>query len=258
MVNLGLVPGIDFAQRLILAGKVHTGDQVWDKASQEIPVDTLLSIKEKKCTYASQGGVKLETALSEFRISPKDQICLDIGASTGGFTDVLLKQGAKKVAALDVGYGILDLKLRNDSRVELFEKTNFRTIPNDFFHHRFDLIVIDVSFISLKCIIPKAFQCLIPGGNVLALIKPQFEAKPEQVPKGGIVKDPTIHLEVVNELRRNFSVLGITLHGLEPVPIVKKKKNFEYFSWWKEIASLFSEENVESVINSAHLRTYLD
>ncbi len=233
VVALGLAADLEAARRLIMAGEIRTGDRVWDKAGQKVPGDQPLERHPRGLPWVSRGGRKLARALEVFAVTVAGAVCLDIGASTGGFTDVLLQAGAAAVTALDVGYGLLDARLRADPRVTVRERTNFRTLPLDAFPTPFDLVVTDVSFISLRLIVPPAFGFLRPGGAMIALIKPQFEAPPEQVEPGGLVRDPAVHRAVIEGLREAFAKNGIRLHGLEPAPIVDLHKNVEYLSLWR-------------------------
>jgi len=216
-----------------MAGQVRTGDRVWDKPAEKVFPDLEVEIRPIRGKYVSAGGLKLERALDAFQISPEGLNCLDIGASTGGFTHVLLSRNAAGVVALDVGYGLLDWSVRRDKRVRVIERTNFRLVPDDFFEKPFDLIVIDVSFISLKVIVPKAVKFLKHDGNLLALIKPQFEARPDQVGEKGLVRDSIVHQEIIDHLKNFFTSEGISLLGVKDVAESDPKKNREFFSWWK-------------------------
>ncbi|RCK77988.1 MAG: RNA binding methyltransferase FtsJ like [Candidatus Ozemobacter sibiricus] len=233
VVALGLAADLETARRLIMAGEIRTGDRVWDKAGQKVAADQPLEHRPRGLPWVSRGGRKLARALAVFAVPVAGAVCLDIGASTGGFTDVLLQAGAAAVTALDVGYGLLDARLRADPRVTVRERTNFRTLPVDAFPQPFDLVVTDVSFISLRLIVPHAFAFLRPAGAVIALIKPQFEAPPDQVEPGGLVRDPAVHRSVIEHLQDAFAGEGICLHGLEPAPIVDEHKNVEYLSLWR-------------------------
>lgn len=255
VVACGLAPDLDTARRLIMAGEIRTGDRVWDKAGQKVPADQPLERKGHALPWVSRGGRKLERALELFPAAGLPGVagarCLDIGSSTGGFTDVLLQHGAASVTALDVGYGLLDARLRADPRVTVRERTNFRTLPDDAFPAPFDLVVTDVSFISLRLIVPRAFRFLRPDGAVIALIKPQFEAPPDRVEPGGLVRDPAVHREVIAGLQRAFAADGIFLHALAPAPIVDDHKNVEYLSLWTRQEQVppphFSFPDLESV-----------
>ncbi|MBI3038223.1 TlyA family RNA methyltransferase [bacterium] len=252
LVERGIANGLEQAQRLILAGLVRKKDEVFDKPGMKVSVDVSLEVIKNPFPYVSMGAIKLERALEAFEISAKGFRCLDVGASTGGFTEVLLNRGACHVTALDVGYGQLDWKLRADSRVNCIERTNFRLLPDDFFSTPFDFIVVDVSFISLMLILPKAMKMLTSEGNMIALIKPQFEAERKQIERGGMVKDPLIHIEVIQKLREGLKTLGLFLHNLVPVPRVDFKKNIEFVSLWRGAFRDFSNEEISSIVSLAH------
>lgn len=228
MLEKGLVQSRAKAQGLIAAGMVRVNDKLVDKAGFQTIVSDSIAIIEQICPYVSRGGLKLEKALSHFQIDPSGKVCMDIGASTGGFTDCLLKKGALKVYAIDVGKGQLDWGLRNDSRVVSFEKTNIRLLETDAIQDKFDLISIDVSFISLKLVMPHAIRFLGAYGEIIALVKPQFEVGKGKVGKGGIVRDESLHNEVVDELVNTFSKIGLVTNGIIPSPILGAKGNKEY------------------------------
>jgi len=186
----------------------------------------------KNHPYASRGGVKLEHALREFKVEVKDKIVLDVGASTGGFTDCLLQHGAKQVYAVDVGYGLLAWKLRKDPRVTVVERTNIRYLTADKIYSGkppAELAVIDVSFISLSKVLPPVYNLLAEKGQVLALIKPQFEARREQVGRGGVVRDESVHAEVIEKVKKPAQALGFAVAGLTPSPITGADGNVEFF-----------------------------
>lgn len=254
VVEQGLAQNQDIAKRLIMAGEIRTGDRVWEKAGEKIPKDTKLDLKSIVCKYVSKGALKLEKALSHFKIDPSNYQCLDIGSSTGGFTHVLLLNGAKKIVAVDVGYGLLDSKLRNNPKIELHERTNFRTLEDNHFQTKFDLIVTDVSFISLLSILPKATKMMKEDGKIIALIKPQFEAKRHQVPSGGIVKDPAVHTDVIERLTVELKQFGIYLNQITAVPLVSRKKNIEFVSLWTKENSEMSYEEITKSVTNAHNR----
>ncbi|GJL78734.1 MAG: TlyA family rRNA (cytidine-2'-O)-methyltransferase [Nitrospinaceae bacterium] len=217
------------AQGLILAGKVRLGDEVADKPGRMVLEGHPVSILEDLHPYVSRGGVKLEGALKEFQINPKEKTAADIGASTGGFTDCLLKNAAKKVFAVDVGYGQLDWKLRKDPRVVCLERKNVRYLAPNEFGESVDLAVIDVSFISLKLIIPPVLKVLKPDGDLLALVKPQFEVGKDEVENKGIIKDPVKHLTVLHTLKTFIQDQGWVMRSLTVSPILGQKGNREFF-----------------------------
>ena len=228
------------AKALILSGKVYVNGEKITKAGEQVSEFAEITIEEP-LKYVSRGGFKLEKALNELDINVKDKTCLDIGASTGGFTDCLLQNGAAKVYAVDVGYGQLDWKLRKDKRVIVIERCNFRHIDNDLINEKVDIIVIDVSFISLKLIIPKALKFLKENGIIIPLIKPQFEAGKENVGKGGIVKDPTVHKQVINSLSTFFSQHYLNVVNIIESPILGQKGNKEFLALLKKTESQMHE-----------------
>jgi 23S rRNA (cytidine1920-2'-O)/16S rRNA (cytidine1409-2'-O)-methyltransferase len=212
MVEKGLADSRTRAQALILAGRVYRGEVKIEKPGIKIDPEASLSVR-RPFPYVGRGGLKLQAALDRFEINPVGKICLDIGASTGGFTDCLLKRGAERVFAVDVGYGQLDWGLRKDPRVVVLERTNFRSIEAERLPHDLDLAVIDVSFISLKLIFPRIGMFLRSSASVVALVKPQFEAGKGKVGKGGIVRDPDIREEALRTVldaarRERLMVLG--------------------------------------------------
>jgi len=219
------------AQAAILAGLVFVKGQKVDKAGSQFPEDIKIEVKGAAHPYVGRGGLKLEKALSEFKVKVKGQTCLDIGASTGGFTDCLLQNGAKQVYAIDVGYGQLDWKLRNDPRVKVLEKTNARYLKLSDLgleQSNIELAVIDVSFISLDKILPAVYWLLADKAEVIALIKPQFEAKREQVGKGGIVKDPAVHEEVIAKVKAQAEKIGYFVKQFTNSPISGADGNQEF------------------------------
>ncbi len=213
LVERGLIRSRDRAKAMIMAGKIQVNDAPVDKPGTQIRVDADIKVKADDHPYVSRGGLKLEKALATFPVSTKNKICLDIGASTGGFTDCLLKAGAKKVYAVDVGYGQLDWSLRQNDRVVVIERTNIRHLSPAQVHDPIDMVVADTSFISLKTVIPAAEKFMRPGTIILALIKPQFEAGRENVGKGGVVKDPTVRASVVEDIKAFFKACGYQIHG---------------------------------------------
>lgn len=234
ILDQGLADNIEIARKYILAGEIRTGDRVWDKAGEKIPIDTELELKSRHCKWVSRGGLKLEKAIIDFNLKPDGKRCLDIGASTGGFTDVLLQNGAKEVVALDVGQGLLDPKVANDPRVIIKDKTNFKLLNPGDLGEPFDIIVTDVSFISLTKILPNAVPMMKDESFIVALIKPQFEAERYQVPEGGVITDPEIQIEIIEKLKANLEDNNLFIHALSPVPLVSRKKNIEFISLWKK------------------------
>lgn len=230
LVEQNLVPSREKAQALILAGKVQANGQRIDKSGRQVDVSAKLEILGKDHPYVSRGGVKLESALDTFDFSPHGLVALDIGASTGGFTHCLLLNGAHHVYAVDVGYGQLAWELQQDSRVTSLERTNIRKLDFDRIGTLVDLVVIDASFISLRLIFPKAWEFLKPGGHVIALVKPQFEAGKSEVGKGGLVSDHDIHARVMDELLQIAIKEGFDVIGRNESTITGKKSgNKEFF-----------------------------
>lgn len=230
LVDRNLVKSRQQAQALIMAGEVFVNDQKADKAGRTLPADADVEVRSKAKPYSSRGGLKLEGALAEFNLEMTGLICLDVGQSTGGFTDCLLQKGAAKVTGVDVGYGQVDLKLRNDPRVTVIERTNFRHFDPATLPELVELSVVDVSFISLTLILPVVKACLKPGGKILALIKPQFEVGKKQVGSGGVVRDPEMHQIAVDKVC-NFAKneLELSVLGVIDSPILGPKGNKEFF-----------------------------
>ncbi len=228
LLEKGLVETREKARALILEGRVLVDGVPVDKAGKLVPEDSDIRIVEP-LPYVSRGGVKLEGALRAFSIDVKGKKAMDIGASTGGFTDCLLKFGARKVYAVDVGYGLLDWKLRQDERVILLERRNIRYLDYQEVGEKVDLITIDVSFISLEKVIPKAMEFLKKGGIILALIKPQFEVGKGEVGKGGVVRDPEKHRKVIERLKTFSRSLGLRVKGVVESPLRGAKGNREFW-----------------------------
>ena len=216
------------AQAIIMAGQVYVNGQKADKPGTAYEENVQIEVRGVTCPYVSRGGLKLEKALRDFGVKPEGFVCSDSGASTGGFTDCLLQQGAKKVFAIDVGYGQLDWKIRSDERVVVMERTNIRYVTPDDLGEPLDLSVIDVSFISLKIVLPAIKALLKPTGQVLCLIKPQFEAGKEKVGKKGVVREPEIHKEVLDAFVETVTDLGFTILGLTFSPVKGPEGNIEF------------------------------
>ena len=229
LVDRGFFPSREQAQRAIMAGDVRVGENVVDKASVKVAADAALVVDEP-ARFVGRGGLKLEGALRHFRISVEGMTALDIGASTGGFTDCLLQQGAKKVYAIDVGHGQLAWKIRNDPRVVVREKLNARFLTRADVPEPVDLCVIDVSFISLTLILPNALESVTPNGMILALIKPQFELEARDVGRGGIVRDPALHEKAQEKIRRFVVDAGHEIVGIVPSEITGTDGNQEFFA----------------------------
>jgi 23S rRNA (cytidine1920-2'-O)/16S rRNA (cytidine1409-2'-O)-methyltransferase len=231
LVDRGLAASRERARALILAGSVRVNGQPAGKAGTAVPVDAEVSVAAPDHPYVSRGGLKLAHALDTFAIPVADRTALDIGASTGGFTDVLLQRGAARVVALDVGHGQLDWKIRNDPRVEVIEHKNARSLtiadlPPGL--APFQIVTIDVSFISLRLILPTVPALVEVGADIIALVKPQFEAGRAEVGKGGIVRDPSVHTRVVEEVVAAADALGLRRAGTTESPIAGMEGNREY------------------------------
>jgi len=228
VVENGLAASRPRAKALIMAGKIRVNDQLADKPGSTVGPHDTITLKGADLPYVSRGGLKLEKALSAFKIQVERRTCLDVGASTGGFTDCLLKHGAAKVYAVDVGYGQFAWELRNDPRVVLIERTNIRTLPLETIPSPVDLVVIDVSFISLKIVVPAVLKFLKKGSIIAALIKPQFEVGKGRVGKGGVVRDPEQHRSVLQNLTTFFEDLNFIIQPPIPSPIKGPKGNLEF------------------------------
>lgn len=227
LFDKGLVESREKAKALILEGNVLVNGIVVDKAGVLVKSDDILTIVSKM-PYVSRGGLKLEHAIKTFNIDVKDKIAMDVGASTGGFTDCLLQHGAKKIYAIDVGYGQFSWILRRDNQVVLLEKTNIRYLDGDLVPDKIDIATIDVSFISLLKVMPKVLEFLAQHGEIVALIKPQFEVGRKDVGKGGVVKDENKRLEVVEKIKNESEKLGFEVKGVTTSPIKGPKGNVEY------------------------------
>jgi len=233
LVERGISPTRERAKALILSGVIIVSENRIDKAGTLVPRDAKIRIKGADNPYVSRGGLKLKKALSEFGIDVAGFVALDVGASTGGFTDCLLQEGAKKVYAVDVGYGQLAWKLRNDERVIVFEKTNIRYFSGSGMNDEVDIATIDTSFISLKLVIPAVLNLIKKDSIVLALIKPQFEVGKEEVGKKGVVKDPDLHRRVVDEITDFCMELSLKVVGICESPILGPAGNKEFFIYVK-------------------------
>jgi 23S rRNA (cytidine1920-2'-O)/16S rRNA (cytidine1409-2'-O)-methyltransferase len=227
LVQRGLCPSREKAQRVIMAGGVFSGGTRLDKASQQLSADTPLEVREAD-RYVGRGGHKLEAALTHFAIDPSGRVCLDVGASTGGFTDCLLQHGAARVYALDVGHGQLDWKIRNDPRVVVMEHHNARHLQPGDLPEKADLVVADVSFISLTLVLPPAAGVLTDGGVIVALIKPQFELSRAEVGRGGVVRDEALRDKAVEKIRGFAAGAGWTWGGVVASPLAGADGNREF------------------------------
>ena len=219
---------IELARALIMEGRVMAGDRKILRASEALRPDERLRVRGALDSYVSRGAHKLRRALEVFEIDLKDRVCVDVGASTGGFTDVMLRAGARQVYSVDVGYNLLDYRLRSDARVVCMERTNARFLKPEDFPERPDFGATDVSFISLKAVLPAALSVLLPGGRFAALIKPQFEAPKEDVGEKGVVRDPAVHARVLRDITEFIPTLGWRVNGLDFSPIRGPEGNIEF------------------------------
>ena len=231
LVDLGLAASRERAQRLILAGEVLVGDRPATKPGTMVAADAPLRLRRPPSDYVSRGGEKLAGALDAFGLEVAGQVALDVGASTGGFTDCLLRRGARRVFALDVGYGQLAWTLRQDARVTVLERINARRLEASMLAEAPDLATVDVSFISLALVLPAVAAALQPAGSVVALVKPQFEAGRGQVGKGGVVRGPTVRAAAVARIRDEAQTLGLTVRGESDSVLAGPKGNREVFLW---------------------------
>jgi 23S rRNA (cytidine1920-2'-O)/16S rRNA (cytidine1409-2'-O)-methyltransferase len=237
LVERGLAPSRARAQSLIMAGGVFVGERRVDKPGDQLPVDVALSVRGEDHPYVSRGGVKLQGALDHFGVEPRGRVCLDVGASTGGFTDCLLKRGAAKVFAVDVGYGQLHDKLRRDPRVVCLERTNARTLTAAQLgfasaeQSEIDLVVVDASFIGLEKLLPAIVPLMRPGAELVALVKPQFQVGRDEVGKGGIVRDDAARLRVTEEVAAAARALGLDVLGDMDCILAGPDGNRERFLW---------------------------
>ena len=228
LVEKKLCQSRERAKALIMAGRVLVNHLPCDKPGNQFREDIEITLKGDDLRYVSRGGLKLEAALKANLIDCTGMVCLDVGASTGGFTDCLLQHGAARVFAVDVGYGQLAWSLRQDDRVVVIERTNIRKMDPALITQKVDLVTIDASFISLKIVVPSTLQFLKPGGIILALIKPQFEAGKGRVGKGGVVKDPALHAEIIDDLQVFFSRQSLFCGLVVPSPVLGPKGNREF------------------------------
>lgn len=261
VVQQGLAETTDQAKRMIMAGQIYTEKEVRvDTAGEKIPVLTFLKVKGQSPKYVSRGGFKLEKALSVFNIDVKDKRVLDIGSSTGGFTDAALQHGAKLCYALDVGTNQLVWKLRSDERVVVMEQTNFReSKPEDFEQGLPQIASIDVSFISLKKILPVLTDILPLEGDALVLVKPQFEAKREEIGKHGVIRDSLVHERVLNDILSFSQEHGYAVCGIDYSPITGGEGNIEYLAHLKRVTQQESvdwNDEIKNVVSTAHATFY--
>lgn len=255
LVEKGICESREKAKTNIMAGLIFVDGQRVDKAGEKVKVDADIVFKGEKLKYVSRGGLKLEKAMNTFGIDLTDKVCMDIGASTGGFTDCMLQNNASKVFAVDVGYGQFAWKLRTDERVVCMEKTNIRYITPEDIGVALDFASIDVSFISLRTIMPAVKALLADKGEVVALIKPQFEAGRDKVGKKGVVRDKEVHLEVINTIINFLMENELNVLGLSYSPIKGPEGNREYLVYFtkdKEKEGNFELSQIEDIVNESH------
>lgn len=261
LVKRGFFETRERAKRAIMAGEIIIENQNNLKVGQKINIDCQITLQKKKTDFVSRGGNKLNKAILDFGISVQEKIVIDIGASTGGFTDCLLKYRAKKIYCIDVGYGQLAWKLQKDHRVVIMDRTNIRHLEPTNFEQLFDLATIDVSFISLTKVLPTVYHLLKPNGEIVALIKPQFEAGKEYVQKGGIVRKPEVHRMVIEKVGNAALGLKFNICGITFSPLTGKNGNIEYLiylikkSAQKKIQDFFPK--IEEVVINAHQKLSL-
>ena len=252
LTEKGLCESRSRAQALIMSGEVYVNGQKCDKAGTAVDVEASIEIRGNACPYVSRGGLKLEKALRDFGVDPTGYVCSDSGASTGGFTDCLLQKGASKVFAIDVGYGQLAWSIRTDPRVVCMERTNIRYVTPEDLGEPLDLSVVDVSFISLRIVLPAIKALLKPTGQILCLIKPQFEAGKDKVGKKGVVRDPAVHEEVLEGFLTLAGELGLTVRNLTFSPVKGPEGNIEFLGHLSMQPTGAIEPDVAALVAAAH------
>lgn len=250
--DLGLTESREKAKTTIMSGLVFVDGQRADKPGVQVAPDASVEVKGSALPYVSRGGFKLEKALKVFPINPAGKICMDCGASTGGFTDVLLKNGAARVYSIDVGYGQLAWSLRQDERVVNMERTNIRYISSEQVPEPIDIAVMDLSFISIKLVLPAVCALLKEGADIMCLIKPQFEAGREDVGKKGVVRDKAVHLSVIESVLQFAASAGLTVIGLDYSPIKGPEGNREYLCYMKKGSFDAPEIDARAVVEASH------
>ena len=252
LVSQGFCETRSKAQAVIMAGEVYVNGQKIDKPGTMLLPESSIEVRGGVCPYVSRGGLKLEKALRDFGVDVTGYVCSDSGASTGGFTDCLLQQGASKVFAIDVGYGQLAWKIRNDPRVVTMERTNVRYLTPEQLGEPLDLSVIDVSFISLALVLPSIYSVLKPDGQVLCLIKPQFEAGKDKVGKKGVVRDPETHADVLEKFVDTATALGFTLKNLTFSPVKGPEGNIEFLAHLSKTTGEGFSPDIPGIVAEAH------
>lgn len=250
--ELGLAESRERAKAAVMSGVVYVDGQRSDKPGNQVSPDARIELRGASCPYVSRGGFKLEKALRVFEIDPTGFVCIDCGASTGGFTDVLLKNGAARVYAVDVGYGQLAWSLRSDKRVTVMERQNARLLTPELFPETMDMAVMDLSFISVRLVLPAVRGVIKDGAPVVCLIKPQFEAGRADVGKKGVVRDPAVHLRVLREFLDFAPGAGYTVMGLDYSPIRGPEGNIEYLAYLKKGDHNAPEPDAEKIVASSH------
>ena len=252
LVQHGMIQSRERAKALIMAGVVFVNEQKVDKAGEMIKEDAKVEVRGHDIGYVSRGGLKLEKAMQCFPLTPNGKVCMDIGASTGGFTDCMLQNGAVKVYAVDVGYGQLDWRLRSDARVVCMERTNARYLTHEQIPDELDFASVDVSFISLKLILPALAGLLKPDGHAVCLVKPQFEAGREKVGKKGVVRDPAVHLEVLEHFLEHAKESRFTVLGLTYSPIRGPEGNIEYLGYLSRAEEEPPVHDLKALVEASH------
>lgn len=250
LVERGLFPSRERARSALIAGHVRVAGSVVTKAGQQVEQDSEIHVTAQQ-RFVSRGGEKLDGALSDFRIPVEGRRATDVGASTGGFTDCLLQRGAASVAAIDVGYGQLAWSLRTDPRVTVFERTNIRSVDVEEVGGPFGIVVVDVSFISLRTVLPHLLPLMAPEGDLLVLVKPQFEAGKSRVGKRGVVRDATVHIEILDDLAKAVATSGLVVRGLSYSPITGPEGNIEFWLWAAH-AGPECDSTASAVVAAAH------
>lgn len=252
LTQKGLCDSRSRAQALIMSGEVYVNGQKCDKAGTPVEVEAQIEVRGNACPYVSRGGLKLEKALRDFGVDPAGFVCSDSGASTGGFTDCLLQKGAKKVFAIDVGYGQLAWSIRIDERVVCMERTNIRYVKPEDLGEPLDLSVVDVSFISLHIVLPAIKNLLKPTGQIVCLIKPQFEAGKDKVGKKGVVRDAAVHEEVLNGFLSLAAELELTVRNLTFSPVKGPEGNIEFLGHLSMLPQGAMTPDVKAIVAAAH------
>lgn len=252
MTQQGLAESRQKAQAIIMSGQVYVNDQKQTKAGTPVTEEDKVEVRGKTLAYVSRGGLKLEKAMKHWPIKLNDAVCADVGASTGGFTDCMLQNGAQKVYAVDVGYNQLDYRLRTDPRVVCMERTNARYLSPEVIPQALDFASVDVSFISLNLILPALRTLMKPEGHVVCLVKPQFEAGKDKVGKKGVVRDPSVHLEVLEHFLIHARDAGFTVLDMDFSPIKGPEGNIEYLGWLSALPGEDYRGDLKQLVERSH------